>query len=175
MKIRGNASHIADKYQALSRDAAASGDRIAAEGYLQHAEHYIRIVQAAQAQQLERQQAAEQERRQRAERQESARQANGNNNGGGGADTAKPSSKGNGESPQPDVPDDAFDYLMKDKPVVAASESEENKPEAKSNGKKAAETTESKPKRRSPRRKANTEETEAPTDADSDATGAVGD
>lgn len=48
-KIRGTAAHIAEKYQSLSRDAAVSGDRIASENYLQHAEHYLRIVAVAQA------------------------------------------------------------------------------------------------------------------------------
>lgn len=50
VKIRGNAQHIADKYTALARDAQASGDRVMAENYLQHAEHYVRIILAAQAQ-----------------------------------------------------------------------------------------------------------------------------
>lgn len=50
VKIRGNAQHIADKYATLSRDAQASGDRVMAENYLQHAEHYMRIILSAQAQ-----------------------------------------------------------------------------------------------------------------------------
>jgi hypothetical protein len=50
VKIRGSASHIADKYLNLARDAHSSGDRIAAESYFQHAEHYLRIIAAAQAQ-----------------------------------------------------------------------------------------------------------------------------
>jgi hypothetical protein len=50
VKIRGTASHIADKYMTLARDAQASGDTVSAENYLQHAEHYNRIVMAAQAQ-----------------------------------------------------------------------------------------------------------------------------
>jgi hypothetical protein len=50
VKIRGNAQHIADKYAQLARDANASGDRVIAENYLQHAEHYNRIIAAAQAQ-----------------------------------------------------------------------------------------------------------------------------
>lgn len=50
VKIRGNASHIAEKYTQLARDAAASGDNVMAENYLQHAEHYNRIILAAQAQ-----------------------------------------------------------------------------------------------------------------------------
>jgi hypothetical protein len=50
VKIRGTASHVADKYMTLARDAQAAGDPVAAENYLQHAEHYNRIVMAAQAQ-----------------------------------------------------------------------------------------------------------------------------
>lgn len=42
--------HIADKYMSLARDAMSSGDIVAAENYLQHAEHYNRFVMAAQAQ-----------------------------------------------------------------------------------------------------------------------------
>lgn len=44
MKLRGSASHIYEKYLQIARDRQSSGDRIAAENYLQHAEHYYRIV-----------------------------------------------------------------------------------------------------------------------------------
>lgn len=50
VKIRGSAAHIADKYMSLARDAMAAGDNVVAENYLQHAEHYNRIIMAAQAQ-----------------------------------------------------------------------------------------------------------------------------
>ena len=50
VKVRGTAHHIAEKYQQLARDAQASGDYVSAENYLQHAEHYYRIIAAAQAQ-----------------------------------------------------------------------------------------------------------------------------
>ena len=64
VKIRGTASHIYEKYLQLARDANASGDRVMAENYLQHAEHYYRIMAAAQAQQAawQAQQAAQQPR-----------------------------------------------------------------------------------------------------------------
>ncbi len=48
VKVRGTASHIYEKYQTLARDANASGDRIMAENYLQHAEHYLRLINALQ-------------------------------------------------------------------------------------------------------------------------------
>ncbi len=50
MKIRGTASHIAEKYIQLARDAQSSGDPVAAENYYQHAEHYFRLIAAAQEQ-----------------------------------------------------------------------------------------------------------------------------
>ena len=50
VKIRGSAQQIADKYMTLGRDAQSAGDRVMAENYLQHAEHYNRIIAAAQAQ-----------------------------------------------------------------------------------------------------------------------------
>ncbi len=52
VKIRGTAMHIAEKYASLARDAMSSGDTVAAENYLQHAEHYNRIILAAQAQNM---------------------------------------------------------------------------------------------------------------------------
>ena len=54
VKIRGTAQHIAEKYATLARDAQSSGDNVMAENYLQHAEHYNRIIAAAQAQMQER-------------------------------------------------------------------------------------------------------------------------
>jgi hypothetical protein len=50
VKIRGSASHVAEKYVQLARDAQASGDPVAAENYYQHAEHYFRMIAAAQEQ-----------------------------------------------------------------------------------------------------------------------------
>lgn len=49
VKIRGNASTVAEKYLQLARDAQSSGDSVMEQNYLQHAEHYFRIVSAAQA------------------------------------------------------------------------------------------------------------------------------
>jgi hypothetical protein len=50
VKIRGTASHVAEKYLQLARDAQSSGDPVAAENYFQHAEHYFRLIAAAQEQ-----------------------------------------------------------------------------------------------------------------------------
>lgn len=46
VRIRGTATQIFEKYQALARDAASSGDRVKVENYLQHAEHYYRVIRA---------------------------------------------------------------------------------------------------------------------------------
>jgi hypothetical protein len=53
VKIRGSASHVYEKYLQLARDANSSGDRVMAENYLQHAEHYYRIMAATAAQQAQ--------------------------------------------------------------------------------------------------------------------------
>jgi hypothetical protein len=49
VKIRGTARHVAEKYLQLARDAHTGGNPVAAENYLQHAEHYFRLIAAAQA------------------------------------------------------------------------------------------------------------------------------
>jgi hypothetical protein len=60
IKIRGSASHVYEKYLQLARDANAQGDRVAAENYLQHAEHYYRIMATTQVQQQQYQQRGQQ-------------------------------------------------------------------------------------------------------------------
>ena len=51
VRIRGSAYQVHEKYLQLARDASSSGDRIMAENYLQHAEHYYRIIAVVQEQQ----------------------------------------------------------------------------------------------------------------------------
>src|ERR1700758_5054694 len=50
VKVRGNAQTVFEKYQQLARDANSAGDRVLAENYLQHAEHYFRLLRAIQPQ-----------------------------------------------------------------------------------------------------------------------------
>lgn len=71
-KVRGTPQQIIEKYQVLARDAQLSNDRVAAENFLQHAEHYTRMLAEAQ-----REMAAEQEARQ-----QQYQQNNGGNQGG---------------------------------------------------------------------------------------------
>lgn len=61
VKIRGSAAHVHEKYLQLARDANSSGDRVMAENYLQHAEHYFRILAAQQAQMQQYQQQQQQQ------------------------------------------------------------------------------------------------------------------
>jgi hypothetical protein len=83
IKIRGSAAHVYEKYLQLARDANSAGDRVMAENYLQHAEHYYRLMSAAQAQQQQYQQ-------QQGQQQQQHGQPNGNGNNGRGPN-------GNGE------------------------------------------------------------------------------
>lgn len=46
VRIRGNAYQVLEKYLTLARDAQSLGDRISAENYFQHAEHYYRIIKS---------------------------------------------------------------------------------------------------------------------------------
>jgi hypothetical protein len=56
VRVRGNAFQILEKYVALARDAQAAGDRIAAENYFQHAEHYFRLINESGGYQQQRHQ-----------------------------------------------------------------------------------------------------------------------
>jgi len=53
IRIRGTALHVAERYLQLARDANTASNPVAAENYLQHAEHYFRLMAAAQAEQLQ--------------------------------------------------------------------------------------------------------------------------
>ncbi|MBL8702630.1 MAG: DUF4167 domain-containing protein [Alphaproteobacteria bacterium] len=54
VRVRGNAFQILEKYLALARDAQSAGDRIAAENYYQHAEHYFRLINESGGHQQQR-------------------------------------------------------------------------------------------------------------------------
>jgi hypothetical protein len=53
VRVRGTALHVAERYLQLARDANTASNPVAAENYLQHAEHYFRLMAGAQAEQLE--------------------------------------------------------------------------------------------------------------------------
>lgn len=68
-KVRGTPQQIIDKYTQLSRDAALGNDRVAAENFMQHAEHYVRLQAEAQRDADEKRLQAEQQSRDRQPRQ----------------------------------------------------------------------------------------------------------
>ncbi|WP_299637268.1 DUF4167 domain-containing protein [uncultured Ruegeria sp.] len=114
-KVRGTPQQIIDKYNQLARDAQLSNDRVAAENFQQHAEHYLRMLSEAQReidarreeqerQNRERQAERDRERAERQER-EAARQA----------DPA--------ETPQPDVMDFAAPETAPESGLVETPES----------------------------------------------------
>jgi hypothetical protein len=99
VKIRGNASHIAEKYNVLARDALTSGDTVMAENYFQHAEHYFRIIAANQKTIPQR---------------ENGQLANNSQSDDSGKlDTDESSEADSGEGPQPEFTDVPAEVAMK--------------------------------------------------------------
>lgn len=64
-KVRGTPQQIIDKYNQLARDAQLSNDRVNAENFQQHAEHYMRMLSEAQREQDARREQQERENRDR--------------------------------------------------------------------------------------------------------------
>ncbi len=95
VRVRGNAAHVAEKYVQLARDANQSGDSVAAENYLQHAEHYFRIVSAAQAQ-VQTQQLAQQAAHQSQQARQAELKAAQNQNGASISEKPAKASDGTG-------------------------------------------------------------------------------
>jgi hypothetical protein len=63
MRLRGTAQQLSEKYLQLGRDATSAGDRVMAESYFQHAEHYFRILNAMNQAAAQHQQGQQQQRR----------------------------------------------------------------------------------------------------------------
>lgn len=63
VKVRGSAQQVVEKYLALARDATLTDDRVTAENYFQHAEHYYRVMTANGGGSEQRDQAASQHAR----------------------------------------------------------------------------------------------------------------
>jgi len=64
-KVRGTPQQIIDKFNQLARDAQLSGDRVAAENFQQHAEHYQRLLNTAQKEQEAKREEQERQNRER--------------------------------------------------------------------------------------------------------------
>ncbi len=86
-KVRGTPQQIIEKYQGLYRDAQLAGDRVAAENFQQHAEHYTRMLSEAQREMNERRDA------QQAQQQQNNANNHQNNN--------QQNNNGSGQQPQP--------------------------------------------------------------------------
>ena len=132
VKIRGNAAHIAEKYSTLARDCLSNGDRVIAENYLQHAEHYNRIVAAAQQQSDVR--AAEIAEKRQAEQEESGEDASENNNNEN--DAVEANSNGKADASEDNQKEESAPKERKNsrtrrpkKPVADASTNEERSSE----------------------------------------------
>lgn len=74
-KVRGTPQQIIDKYTQLARDAFLGNDRVAAENFQQHAEHYTRLLSEAQRDAETRRQQAENANRERQQREREEREA----------------------------------------------------------------------------------------------------
>ncbi|MDU8926557.1 DUF4167 domain-containing protein [Alisedimentitalea sp. MJ-SS2] len=133
-KVRGTPQQIIDKYNQLARDAQLSGDRVALENFQQHAEHYQRMLSAAQRELEARREQQEQQNRERQaerDRERAARQER-ESNGGQPADKVqgKDQAKDPGATPQPDViepVDSDGDSGLVETPEAAASKPEAEK------------------------------------------------
>ncbi len=125
-RVRGTPQQIIEKYSGLAHDALMADDRVAAESFQQHAEHYSRILQVAQRQIAERQ--AEQQAQQ-AERQaeQQARQAQ----------QQRQKEQAKAENQQPEV-GESFTPVESEQPEI---------------GEHMVATPENKPRNRGPRRK----------------------
>lgn len=113
-KVRGTPQQIIEKYTQLMRDAQLSNDRVAAENFQQHAEHYTRILSAAQKELEAQREQQEREQQERRERQDAERTERNERNERHAERRQRQESKENeqqpraaGEGDQPDVSFDA--------------------------------------------------------------------
>ncbi len=152
-KVRGTPQQIIDKYQGLYRDAQLAGDRVNAENFQQHAEHYIRLLAAAQKEQDARREAQEAQQRERQKEREE-RDAQRDTQRDASRDKSERAPKDAGQSRQPAAaPADGEDIGL----PRFVTEGTEPQPDVidldASEGKDAGlvETVESAPKPRKPR------------------------
>lgn len=153
VRIRGTANQIYDKYTALARDASSAGDRIKAESYLQHAEHYFRVIRAQQPPPQQQSIDADGDQpnvangesrngdQQSGDRQHSGRQ------GGGRNDRRRERPAANNEQPAP-----AEEAKPAEAPVAASVAADAGAPDASAVGAADDAAAEPKPKRRRTKR-----------------------
>jgi len=127
-KVRGTPQQIIDKYNQLTRDAQLSNDRVAAENFQQHAEHYLRMLSEAQREQEARR---EQQNQQNQQKQDQQKSQGGNGSGNqsdksseaqhGSNDAATEAKDGASETnkPQPERKGEFDTVIDGDKPADA--------------------------------------------------------
>ncbi len=157
VKVRGTAQHVADKYMQLGRDALSSGDAVKAEGFFQYAEHYLRIIAAAQEQMAAR-------RQQQIEQREQRNRGNGRDRDQDRQDKAAAETNGGKPEEQPQVEKETADKTETASPVQEEQPTVEADPSwggpqpgflaapAGSGGEKAAESAEEGEGEEKPRR-----------------------
>lgn len=127
-KVRGTPQQVIEKYNQLARDAQLSNDRVAAENFQQHAEHYQRMLNEAQREMDQRREEQERQNRDRQtdrdrnadrDRDRAQRQERESNGGQAGEEQVS--------APQPDV----IDTSESDSHLVETPESAGDKPKPK--------------------------------------------
>lgn len=105
-KVRGTPQQVIEKYNQLARDATLSNDRVAAENFQQHAEHYLRLLASAQKEmdaKREEQERQNRERQVERDRERAERQERESNNQGGGGQPQDNRPKDPSQAEQPDL------------------------------------------------------------------------
>lgn len=105
-KVRGTPQQIIDKYQSLASDAMLSGDRVNSENFLQHSEHYTRLLTEAQREINERREAQDAQRQQQNQQPQQNQQSQNQNKS---QKTPKPAAEVG--STQPDVAGDTAELF----------------------------------------------------------------
>ncbi|MEJ6391671.1 DUF4167 domain-containing protein [Gymnodinialimonas sp. 2305UL16-5] len=107
-KVRGTPQQIIDKYNQLTRDAQLSNDRVAAENFQQHAEHYLRMLGEAQREMEAKREQQQQQNQNQNQNNRGQQGGNPKNQGGGGGDQQpQPQSGDQGRQPQQPQPEAA--------------------------------------------------------------------
>ena len=114
-KVRGTPQQIIDKYNQLARDAQLGNDRVAAENFQQHAEHYLRLLSEAQREMDARREEQERQNRERQAERDRERAERQERDAARQADPA--------EAPQPDVLDISADVETPESSLVETPES----------------------------------------------------
>lgn len=100
VRVRGTAQQLFEKYLQLGRDATSGGDRVMAESYFQHAEHYFRILNAMNQAAQQNQPPNGGQRRNFPANGEDAPQSTGSAGGEPAADAEEARLAGTGEQPE---------------------------------------------------------------------------